>query len=102
MTKAHDDANRPLLDPDFLTIEDVSLLLRCSPDKVYRIKHDQLPVGRPGKRNIYLREDVIRYVRVHCRVQPRPEIDELVNEIEADMLHSATDGVRERSFRRAR
>ena len=35
MTKAHDDANRPLLDPDFLTIEDVSMLLRCAVDTVF-------------------------------------------------------------------
>ena len=98
----HNDANRLFLDPDFLTIEDVSLLLRCSPDTVYRIHRDELPRGRPGKHNIYLRDDVIRYVRLHCRVEPRPEVDELLSEIEADLLESPTDGVRERSHRRTR
>ncbi len=92
----------PLLDPDILTVNDLARLLRCSPDKVYRIKHDQLPVSRPGKCNIYLRDDVIRYLRVHCRVKPRPGIDQLVSEIEADLLDFPTDGVRERSRRRTK
>ncbi len=45
-------------DADFLTVEDVACLLRCSPDTVRRIPRDQLPVYRPAKRNIYLREDM--------------------------------------------
>ena len=89
-----------LLDPDILTVNDVAALLRCAVDTARRIPSDQLPVYRVGKRNLYLRDDVFRYLRLHCRVQPRPGIDELVSEIEADLLDSRLDGVRRRSFRR--
>ena len=88
------------IDVDFLTIQCVSRLLRCSVDHIYRIPDDQLPVYRPGKRNLYLRLDVIRYLKLHCRVQPRPALDRLVKEIEIDVLESRLDGARERSSRR--
>ncbi len=87
------------LDPDFLTLDEVSTLLRCSPDTVRRIPRDRLPVYRVGKCNIYLREEVIRYLRSHCLVQCRT-IDRIVSEIEQDVLGSPPDGVRERSRRR--
>ena len=38
-------------------------------DTVRRIPCYRLPAYRPGKRNLYLREQVIRYVK-SCRVQP--------------------------------
>lgn len=89
-----------LVDADFLSIYDLAMLLGCSVDTVRRIPRDWLPVYRVGKCNIYIRDDVIRYLRRHCRVQPRPEINELVSEIEAAVVGSPSDGVRERSQRR--
>ena len=90
---------RPM-DSDILSIEEVSDLIRCAVDTVRRIPRDRLPVYRPGKRNLYLREDVIRYVR-SCRVQDRA-IEELVSEVEREVLDSTRDDVRERSRRRTR
>ena len=68
----------PPVDSDFLTIEDVSRLLQCAVDTVYRIRRDQLPVYRRGKRNVYLRGDLIQYVKLHCRVQFLPGLDDLL------------------------
>ena len=54
----------PLLDPDILDIEDVARLLRCAVDTVRRIPKSELPVcDGPGKRHLYLREDIILYLR---------------------------------------
>ena len=92
----------PLLDPNILTVNDLARLLRCSPDTVYRIPDCQLPVYRVGKPNLYLRDDVIPYLRLHCRVRPRPGIDQIITELNADMLDSRLDGVRERSRRRTK
>ena len=69
------------IDADFLSIYDVAMLLECSVDTVRRIRRDWLPVYRVGKCNIYLRDDVIRYLRLHCRVQAGPDIDKLISEI---------------------
>ena len=89
----------PLLDLDIFTVEEVATLLRCSPDTVRRIPRDRLPAYRPGKRNLYLRDDIMRYVR-SCRVQA-VDVDSLITEIECDVLGSSVDDVRERSRRRA-
>jgi hypothetical protein len=86
-------------DADVLTVEEVSRILRCSPDTVRRIPRNKLPVYRPAKRNIYLREDLIRYVR-SCRIVPEIDAEDLVDRI-GDVLGSGSDGVRERSRRRA-
>ncbi len=83
---------------DVLTIEEVSSLLHCSPDTIRRKPRDQLPVYRVGKGNIYLREDVIRYVKSR-RVQST-NIDALLAEIESGVVQPAGDGVRGRSQRR--
>ena len=87
---------------EILTVEGVATLLQCSPDTVRRVPRDRLPVYRVGKRNLYLREDVIRFVR-SCRVTSvKLDVDSLISEIEQDVLGSAPDGVRERSRRRTR
>lgn len=91
-----------ILNDAVLTITEVAKFLRCSEYRVYHIPRDQLWVHRVGKQNLYFLSDIIRYLRVHCRVQPRPEVDELLSEIEADLLESPTDGVRERSHRRTK
>ncbi len=48
---------------DILSISDVSDLLCCSVDTVRRIPHDELPVYRVGKSNLYLRDELIAFVR---------------------------------------
>ena len=63
---------------DLMTITEVAKLLSCSVDHVRRIPGDQLAIHRVGKENLYFRADVIRYVRVHCRVGPRPGLDDLL------------------------
>lgn len=50
-------------DPDILTLPAVARLLRCSEDSLRRIPDDELPIYRVGKANLYLREDVLRFVR---------------------------------------
>ena len=98
--RSKQSADTRSVDLDILSIEEVSRLIRCAVDTVRRIPRDRLPVYRPGKRNLYLREDVIRYVR-SCRVQDRA-IEELVSEVEREVLDSTRDDVRERSRRRTR
>ncbi len=51
-------------DPNRLVIEQVAWLLCCSIDQARRIPRDELPAYRgPGKRLLYLREDVLRYMK---------------------------------------
>lgn len=98
------ESRRPLpafLDSELLTVEDVSRLLRCAPDTVRRIPRDRLPVYRPGRRNLYLREDLIRYVR-SCRVEPPAALDALLTEIAPGVVNSQPDGVQGRARRRSR
>ncbi len=84
---------------DVLTIEDVSTLLHCSIDTLRRIPKEELPVYRgPGRKHLYLREDIIRFVR--CRRITGPDIDNLLREIETAVLHSEPDSVRGRSSAR--
>ena len=83
---------------DILTIEEVSDLLQCSQDTIRRTPRDQLPTYRVGKVNIYLRDDVIRYV-MSRRVQST-NIDGLLAEVESAVVQPAVDGVRGRSQRR--
>lgn len=53
---------RPV-DPDLISIADVSAALRCADDTVRRIPPGEFPIRRVGKTNLYFREDVLRYVR---------------------------------------
>ncbi len=85
---------------EVLTVEGVAALLWCSPDTVRRVPRDRLPVYRVGKRNLYLREDIIRFIR-SCRVTS-VDVDALLPEIERGVLGLGSDGVRERSRRRTR
>lgn len=62
MTKRQVSASG-LMDDDVLTIEEVSILLRCAVDTVRRIPREELPIYRVGRENLYLREEIIRYVR---------------------------------------
>ena len=67
------------LDPDILTIEELAEVLRCSVDTLRRVSLSELPAYRVGRHNLYLREDVIRFLRKR-RVE-RPNVDELLEEI---------------------
>ncbi len=87
---------------DLLKITEVAKLLSCSVDHIRRIPDDQLAVHRVGKPNLYFRADVIRFVRVHCRVgAPAPaDVEQLLSEIQENVVASPLDGARERSRRR--
>lgn len=43
-------------------IEAVALVLRASVDHIRRIPFHELPYSRPGKRNLYLPDDVVQYL----------------------------------------
>jgi hypothetical protein len=47
--------------PRLLDIHQAARMLRCSPDTIRRVPADELPVYRPGKRNLYRLEDVLTY-----------------------------------------
>ncbi len=83
-------------DADILVTEDVARMLHCAVDTVRRIPRDELPVYRgPGRYNLYLREDLIRYVRTRRVCQS--SIDRMLAEIEGSMLDSVPGSVRGRS-----
>lgn len=85
---------------DILVIEEVAELLRCSVDTLRRIPKQDLPVyAGPGRKQLYLREDIIRYLKGRRII--RPDVDRLVAEIEQSVLMSTPDSARERSQRRA-
>ena len=51
-------------DKDVLYVQNVAQMLGCSVDQARRIPRNELPAYRgPGRWLLYLREDVIRYVR---------------------------------------
>ncbi len=80
-----------------LTLEEVSRLLSCSTDTLRRIPLDDLPRYKVGKCHLFLLEDVIRFLRNHRRVGCQPGIDALLSKTVADVLESASDGVRKRA-----
>ena len=51
-----------------LFVENVAQMLGCHVDFVRRIPRKQLPASRVGRRVIYLREDVLRYIASKMRV----------------------------------
>ena len=62
-------------DPDILVVEDVARILRCTVDTARRIPRDQLrSISGPGRRQLYLREDVIHYVRSRARPSANAEL----------------------------
>jgi hypothetical protein len=86
-------------DPDILVVEDVARILRCTVDTARRIPRDQLrSISGPGRRQLYLREDVIAYVRSRGRYSPNAEL--LLAGARAEVLGSPADRARERSQRR--
>ncbi len=93
-------------DPDILSLAELSQILRCSEDTLRRVPVSQLPVYRIGKANLYLRDDVLRFVRSRRVVRPNADvlIDEVVRDIDGrspGMITSDPVDVREPSKRRA-
>jgi excisionase family DNA binding protein len=73
------------VDRDFLVVEDVARLLRCSVDTARRIPRSDLPAYRAaGRHLLYLRSDVEDYVR-RCG-RPSQNADLLVREIAGEVL----------------
>ena len=70
-------------------------MLHCAVDTVRRIEFDELPYSRVGKRNLYLLDDVLKLVRARQSVAMSSEHHAL----EADVINSLADDVRERSQR---
>lgn len=98
-------AHRPR-DLDILSLDELSHILRCSADTLRRVPVSQLPVYRVGKANLYLRDDVVRFVRSRRVVRPNAEllIDEVVQDVEGrirGVVASELVDVREPSRRRA-
>jgi hypothetical protein len=69
-------------DPDVLVVDQVAHVMRCSVDTVRRIPRSDLPYHRPGKHNLYFREDVLRYVRSRRVSVNSVNVDALLAEIE--------------------
>ena len=86
-------------DADILIIEDAAEILHCSVDTLRRVPKHQLPAySGPGRKNLYLRDDIIRYVKEHRIICPN--VNRLVAEIEQSVLMSAPDSVRGHSQQR--
>lgn len=71
-------------DPDVLTAGQVAHVMRCSLDTVRRIPSTELPFSRVGKMNLYLREDVLRYIRSQRVTGTAINVDALLAEIDGD------------------
>jgi hypothetical protein len=101
-----DLANQKSLDTDVLGIAEVALMMRCSVDTVRRIPHDELPVYRVGRENLYFREDVVRFVRTRhvSRTDVETVLADVLDRVEEripSMIDSELVGARRRSKRRA-
>lgn len=96
---------RPL-DQDVLSLPEVSAMLRCSEDTLRRVPWDELPVYRVGKSNLYLREEVIAFLRAHRLYRPGAAglSDDLETDVDAlirDVVEPNPVDVREPSERTA-
>lgn len=86
-------------DNEILTVEGVAALLWCSKQAVRLIPETELPRYRsPGRYLLYLRGDVIAYLR--GRKKQNPAADKLLREVEPGVLESASDSGRGRSPKR--
>jgi len=84
---------------EVMTVEGVANFLHCSAQAVRGVPEADLPRRRgPGRRLLFLKEDVIAYLRRSQR--PRANADELVRDIESEVLDSSPDSGRRRSPRR--
>jgi len=74
------------------TINAVALVLRCNVDLVYRIPRSELPYAKPGKRNLFLPDDVISYVRSLRDKQGGVKLDLSARVSQIDSLADSTRG----------
>jgi excisionase family DNA binding protein len=101
--------DRRIFDQDILSLSEVAELLHCTEDTLRRVPNEELPAYRVGRKNLYFREDVIRFVRSK-RVRPslrnpqnsaeklsEADIDALIQ----DVLDSDQVDARKRSERKA-
>ena len=65
----------------FYTAEGLAEAFQCSVDTVLRIPRDKLPVYRVGKRNLYIPDDMIRFLRLHCRKGSDQNIEEILDDL---------------------
>lgn len=81
---------------DVMTVEGVARFLHCSVQSVRNVPVTDLPKRRgPGRRILYLREDVIAYLRRSQK--PARDADKLLSDIESELLESPPDSGRGRS-----
>jgi hypothetical protein len=86
-------------DPDILVVEDVARILRCTVDTARRIPRDQLrSIPGPGRRQLYLRDDLLAYVR--SRARSSPDADILLQRIRGQVVGFSPGSGRERSTQR--
>ncbi len=88
-------------DRDILVVEDVARLLHCTVDTARRIPRDQLPAyPGPGRHRLYLREDLVAYIRRSASISPNADV--LMRRIAGEVVASPAGDGRERSARRSR
>lgn len=86
-------------DPDILVVEDVARVLRCTVDTARRIPRDLLPAyPGPGRHRLYLREELVSYLRSSVRSSPKADL--LVQRIRDEVVGSRLGNGRERSAQR--
>lgn len=82
-------------DTEVMALEGVSRFLKCSVQAVRNIPANELPRTRkPGRRLLFLREDVIAYVRRH---QTQGTAADKNSQCLDDQIDSVADNVRRRS-----
>lgn len=96
-----------VLVPEIMSIEAASLILHCSTDTLRRIPNEDLPAYSVGKNNLYLREDVLRYVRSRRVGKARADGahdggEHRVAALIQEVLGSAAVDAREPSIRRVK
>lgn len=86
------------IDTEVLTVEGVAEFLHCSVAAARSIPADQLPRhSGPGRRGLFLKEDVVRYVRGNSKVRSGVVDDDMVRRSKARALGSVSDSGRRRS-----
>lgn len=100
LPERREQVSRAAADRDILVVEDVARILRCTVDTARRIPPDQLRrITGPGRHRLYLREDVLAYVRSLGRPATNAEL--LRRSAVAKVVGSPSDRGRERQRRRS-
>ncbi|MBF0622819.1 MAG: helix-turn-helix domain-containing protein [Magnetococcales bacterium] len=73
-TDGHSQAQHHVVDQEILTIDEAAIILRCTVDTLRRIHKEDLPVYRgPGRCNLYLRDDLLAFIRSRRIVPEIPQ-----------------------------